>query len=119
MKSPSLPRITPHEDSTLPESDRPEQKLLMRSNLKRILSKDARTSEEEQLFGEGQNQFVLETAKSKRFVTRTIIPNSALEEPLLLDKPKQLKFSKTQVHEVENWKEFNKPERCCYCCVFQ
>lgn len=120
MDTPELPKIATNNNSTLVDSEEKlEQSRLIKSSLKKILSKEMKTSEEQTLFGDEQNQFILEENNNKRMFTRNIIKNENVEEPLLSEQRKQLKFLQTRVHEVENWKAYNKPERCCFCCAFQ
>lgn len=119
MYNPSLPKISIGPHYTLLDGAPAEQTRLMRSNLKRTLSKDIVTSQDETAMPEENNQFLFEENNGKRFVSKPIINNNAMESPLIADAPKQIKFSLTHVHVVENWKEYNKPERCCHCCIFQ
>ena len=115
MENPNLPNITTIEpNSPLQLSDNLSQSRTMRSNLKKVLSKEIKTLEDDSLFTDDQNQFILEHNNSIRIITKSIIRNSNLEEPLLTsDTQKKLKFSQTQIHEVENWKKYNKRKHCC------
>lgn len=115
MENPRLPDITPINcNSQVQIKDKKNQNRTMRSNLKKTLSKEARTLENFYIFSEDHNQFIIEDNDSMRIVTKSIIHNNNLEEPLLSsDIRKKLKFSQTQIHEVENWKEYNKVKHCC------
>ena len=120
MHSPSLPKVTNSNHTTPSDSEHRPKFRLMRSNLKRTLSKEIQPTQDELFPADDQNQFLLdENNSSRRFIAKSIVKNENMETPLLSDSRKQLKFVQTHVHEVENWKEYNKPERCCYCCILQ
>jgi len=94
----------------------------IKSNLKKVLSKEIKTSEEDTIFGDDQNHFILEENNERRLIMRMIVDNINLNEPEIPSKlPKKLKFSQTKVHEVENWKKYNRPEPwffgCCFHCL--
>ena len=61
---------------------------------------------------------------SKQSIRSILKPNHSRLEPSQLSESdrhekKNIRFSQTQVHLVENWKQFNKPKRsCCYSFFF-
>jgi len=60
---------------------------------------------------------------SKQSIRSILKSNNRLDSSQLSvsdrNEKKNIRFSQTQVHLVENWKEFNKPKRsCCYSFFF-
>ena len=117
MESPKLPSITlKKHNSRRSTSDSLERTRSLRSSLKKVLSTTTKTAEEEQLFGTDKNQFLIENDTYKHIVVKYILPNKDLGESLLnSDIERQIGFSHVEIHEVENWKEYNKPRKwCCF-----
>ena len=115
MQTPTLPLLSnEHNSTTTKNSDDKPTQTKLRSSLRKILSKEVKTGEQHTLFEDDHNHFIFEEDNVKKVITKSIIPNNK-QDTLKPNIKKELKFSRTEVHEVENWKEYNKPEKCCFC----
>ena len=111
METPTLPLLSENETdngAVIPKKDK------LRSSLVKTLSNVYKTAEEETPFGEDHNNFIIEEDNIKKILAKPIVKNENRNSSLKPKIKKELKFSQTEVHEVENWKEYNKPKRCCF-----
>ena len=118
MESPNLPKLSVNNKQISQQSsEKQESTKSKKPSLKRVLSKEIKTSEQEVLFADDQNHFIVEENNERRLIMKSIVTNENLEEPLLNVKAtRKLRFSQTEIHEVENWKEYNRPSYfCCWC----
>ena len=94
-----------------------------RPSLRRVLSKELKHEEIDGcLFGPNMNHFVYTEQDRPRFIFKSIIDNEKLteldkEEPKE-KKDKKIKFTADKIYEVEDWKEYNKPNSFCYFWIY-
>ena len=86
---------------------------LKKSNLKKKLCESEFMSETSDLPHSPNSEINQFFSDRNKIIQKRVLSNDTLSER----RPRRnLHFSKTEVHLVENWKNYNKPpKRCCFC----